>query len=248
MNTIILNLRRMVIRTTLTLLALSLIVSTGVQAIEIQALDLSKELEALSKKHMMSVELVAQDSLEESFAALRGTGIEEKARNRGDRAPNVRLPNALGEIVSLNEALEEGPAVLLFYMGEWCPYCNITLRAYQRPYRRSGANLFAISPENPNNSLSMIEKNNLEFEVLTDRNSKVARKFGISYNMDEALSAISGGMDISEKYDAKRLELPLAATYVIDQDRTIKYAFVNVDYRLRAEPFDVLKVLMALKR
>ena len=242
----------MKIKIILNLLISSLIFSTGViLANSIQPLDLTKQLEALSAKNKMSFDRIVNEALEESFITFRETGIEDRARNIGDRAPNLRLPNALGEMVSINAALDEGPAVVLFYMGEWCPYCNISLRAYQRALpeiQAAGANLFEISPEKPDNSLSMIEKNDLDFEVLTDRNNRIAKKFGISYSVDEALSAISDGIDLKEKNDSRKLELPLVATYVIDQDRIIQYAFINVDYRKRAEPFDVVEVLLALKQ
>ncbi len=199
----------------------------------------------------MSFDRLANEALEDSFITFRETGIEDRARNKGDRAPSLSLPNALGEMVSINEALEEGPAVVLFYMGEWCPYCNISLRAYQRALpeiQAAGANLFAISPEKPDNSLTLIEKNDLGFEVLTDRNSRVAKKFGIAYRVDEALNAISDEIDLKKKNDSRKLELPLTAIYVIDQDRIIQYAFVNVDYRKRAEPFEVVEVLRTLKQ
>ncbi len=118
-------------RIAIILLTFLLTSSTGVIfATNIQPLDLTKQLEALSAKNKMSFDRLAQEALEDSFVTFRETGIEDRARNKGDRAPSLNLPNALGEMVSINEALEEGPAVVLFYMGEWCPYCNISLRAY----------------------------------------------------------------------------------------------------------------------
>ncbi len=239
-------------RIAIILLTFLLTSSAGVVlATNIQPLDLTKQLEALSAKNKMSFDRLAQEALEDSFITFRETGIEDRARNKGDRVPNLSLPNALGEMVSINEALDEGPVVILFYMGEWCPYCNISLRAYQRALpeiEAAGANLFAISPEKPDNSLSLIEKNDLGYKVLTDRNSRVAKKFGIAYRVDEALSAISDEIDLKEKNDSHKLELPLTAIYVIDQDRIIQYAFVNVDYRKRAEPFEIVEVLRTLKQ
>ena len=239
-------------RIAIVVLTIFLTISVGViHANSIQPLDLTNQLEALSAKNRMSFDRIANEALEESFITFRQSGIEDRARNKGDRAPNLSLPNALGEMVSINEALDEGPVVVLFYMGEWCPYCNISLRAYQRALpeiQAAGANLFAISPEKPDRSLTLIEKNDLGYEVLTDRNSRVAKKFGIAYRVDEALDAISDEIDLKEKNDSRKLELPLTAIYVIDQERIIQYAFVNVDYRKRAEPFEVVEVLQALKQ
>ena len=239
-------------RIAIVVITIFLTISAGViHANSIQPLDLTNQLEALSAKNKMSFDRIANEALEESFITFRETGIEDRARNKGDRAPNLRLPNALGEMVSINEALDEGPVVVLFYMGEWCPYCNISLRAYQKALpeiQATGANLFAISPEKPDRSLTLIEKNDLGYEVLTDRNSRVAKKFGIAYRVDEALNAISDEIDLKEKNDSRKLELPLTAIYVIDQDHIIQYAFVNVDYRKRAEPFEIVEVLRTLKQ
>src|ERR1700722_1726878 len=88
-----------------------------------------------------------------------------------ERAPDFTLPNALGEPVGLTPRLAQGPVVLSFYRGEWCPFCNLELRALQARlprFQTYGASLLAISPQTPDHSLSAAEKNELAFDVLSD--------------------------------------------------------------------------------
>ncbi|WP_228479186.1 peroxiredoxin family protein [Flavobacterium soyangense] len=89
----------------------------------------------------------------------------------GDKTPLFELPNALGNTVSLQNYLDKGPVVITFYRGNWCPYCNLVLNAYQRilpEIKALGANLIAISPQKPDSTLDMQEKQSLEFVVLSD--------------------------------------------------------------------------------
>jgi peroxiredoxin len=115
----------------------------------------------------------------------------------------------------------------------------------------AGAELVAVSPVTPDNSLDMAQKNALEFKVLSDVGNKVARDYGIVYKLPERISAFyqKGGMIDLAKYNGDdSLELPLAVTYVIDTDGVIKYAFVDADYRRRAETADVLNEVLKLNR
>jgi peroxiredoxin len=110
----------------------------------------------------------------------------------GDIAPSFTLQNANRREVSLSEVLRKGPAVITFYRGGWCPYCNIQLRAYQQALPEIaalGGQIIAISPQLPDGSLSVAEKNELEFEVLSDVGNRAARSFGLVYSLPEELRA-----------------------------------------------------------
>jgi len=175
----------------------------------------------------------------EGLDAVEQSGILDKAKNIGDKAPNFNLKNAKGEMVSLNDYLSKGPVVLTWYRGGWCPYCNIT--------KAQGANLLALTPEIPDKSISTQEKNNLEFEVLSDVGNKVGETYNIIFKLtEEVATSYQTGFDLHGYNGDESNELPLAATYVIDTSGTIKYAFLDVDYRNRAEPLDILTALKAL--
>jgi peroxiredoxin len=181
---------------------------------------------------------------------LRSNGIVNRALQMGDKAPNFELKNALDQVVKLSWLLENGPVVLTWYRGGWCPYCNMQLRYLQTmlpEFKNANATLVAISPETPDNSLNTKEKNKLEFEVLSDYDNQVAKKFGIAFTLNEELVGIYNGFHKLETFNGiDTNELPIPATYIIDTDYTIKYAFINPDYRERAEPKDLVTVLKRL--
>lgn len=177
--------------------------------------------------------------------------VVENALQVGQTAIDFTLTNANNEQVSLYNQLENGPVVLMWYRGGWCPYCNITLHHMQESlpeFKKYGANLLALSPEVPDSSISTKEKNELEFEVLSDINNEIAYKYSVVYKLtDEVAKMYEAGFGLSDFNGNSTNELPLAATYVIGQDKIIKYAFLDADYRNRAEPADIIEVLKTLK-
>lgn len=189
-----------------------------------------------------------QAIMERHIAQLRD-GLAKTALKVGDRAPSIVLGNAKGETVDVGALLRKGPVIVAFYRGGWCPFCNLELRAFQRiipDIEAAGASLVAISPEKPDDSPSTVEKNALTFEVLSDVGQKVGRAFRLVYDFsDELKSAYNGfGLDIPAKNGtAGEWALPMSATYIIDRDGVIIYAYTDADYRDRADPIDILAVL-----
>ena len=146
-----------------------------------------------------------------------------------------------------------GPVALVFYRGAWCPYCNIHLRALQAALpemQALGASLIAISPQAPDESLSNMEKQELAFDVLSDRGCDVAGAYGVAFALAEELRPIYGALGIAlpEKNAADDWRLPIPATFVIGADGRIAFADVDADYRNRAEPDDILATLTRLRR
>ncbi|MGF1495985.1 MAG: peroxiredoxin-like family protein [Elainellaceae cyanobacterium] len=179
---------------------------------------------------------------------LAKSALVEQALNLGDRIPSFTLPNATGETVDVSELLASGPVVISFYRGGWCPYCNLELRALQQALpeiQALGATLVAVSPETPDSSLTTAEKNELEFQVLSDVGNQVARQFGLVFTLPEDLRPIYAGfgLDIPAHNGDDTFELPLAATYVVAADGTIVHAFVDADYTKRLEPDEIVAAL-----
>ncbi|HJY16496.1 MAG TPA: peroxiredoxin-like family protein [Xanthobacteraceae bacterium] len=189
-----------------------------------------------------------QAIMERHIAQLRN-GLAKTALKVGDRAPSIVLSNARGDTVDVGTLLKRGPVVVAFYRGGWCPFCNLELRAFQRllpDIEAAGASLVAISPEKLDDSLSTAEKNSLTFEVLSDVGQKVGRAFRLVYEFsDELKSAYKEfGLDIPAKNGApSEWALPISATYIIDRDGVITYAYTDADYRDRADPIDILTIL-----
>src|SRR5271169_1277734 len=180
---------------------------------------------------------------------LRSGTISRTMLKVGDHAPAIVLENAKGATVDVGTLLKKGPVIVTFYRGGWCPYCNLELKAYQEilpEITAAGASLVAISPEKPDDTVSTAEKNALTFQVLSDVGQKVGRAFGLVYEFtDELKSAYQGfNLDIPARNGTSgEWALPVSATYVIDRDDLITYAYTGVDYRDRADPRDVLKAL-----
>lgn len=180
------------------------------------------------------------------------TGISKQSLKEGDMIPEFKLPNAKGENVAASDLTSSGPAVISFYRGGWCPYCNLELKALQNSLpeiKDLGAKLVAITPETPDNSMTTSEKNNLEFEVLSDKGNEVARKFGLVFNLAEELKPIydAFGIDIKGHNGDESFTLPMPATYVVDKNGKIIKSFVSEDHTQRMEPSEVISALKGLQ-
>jgi peroxiredoxin len=122
------------------------------------------------------------------------------------------------------------------------------LKAYssaQSEFEKFNAQIAAVSPEIPDSSLSTVEKDSLKFQVLSDAGNKIAKTYGIVYTLPGPIAAVLGETVAAYNADGSAT-LPLAVTYVIDTNRIIRYAFIDPDYRRRAEPSEILKVLQEI--
>ena len=170
----------------------------------------------------------------------------------GDRAPDFSLPDATGRPVSLRERLSTGPVVLVFYRGEWCPYCNTYLRALQAALPEMaarGASLIAVSPQSPDHSLSITEKAGLGFDVLSDVDQAVIRAYRVQFTVPSDLQDLHVNVfnaDLRDHTADRTWQLPVPATFVIDRDGVVRAAHVSADYRTRMEPADIVGALDAL--
>jgi peroxiredoxin len=216
-------------------------------------MSLKAELDAFRSEFMANVAPEVRDAMVRGDMELAASGIAQRALKAGDRAPDFRLPDARGGYVRLRDMLTTGPVVLSFYRGGWCPYCNLELRALQKALpeiTRLGAKLVAVSPQTSDESLSTAEKNDLAFPVLSEVGSATATSFGIAYDLAEELRPIYArvGHALPENNGDESWVLPIPATYVIDRDGTIALGFVDVDYRNRLEPAEILVALQSLSK
>jgi peroxiredoxin len=187
--------------------------------------------------------------MERHIAHLTETGLGRRAKQIGDRAPVIILPDIHGETFDVATLLAKGPVVVTFYRGGWCPFCNLELKAYQSALPRiaaAGASLVAISPEKPDNTAGTAEKNTLTFPVLSDIGQSVGKAFGIVYAFTDELRTAYDGfkLDIPAMNGMPdEWSLPLSATYVIGTDGLLLFADTAVDYRRRTDPLEVLSIL-----
>jgi peroxiredoxin len=185
-------------------------------------------------------------------AALAADGIPVGAVAAGDTLDAFTLPDATGQARTLDELTSEGPAVIVFYRGGWCPYCNLTLRTYERDLLPQlaaySARLVAISPETPDASLTTQERAELTYTVLSDTGAQLAATLGITFDpSEEGLAAQRKlGVDIrTTRADGGTL-LPMPTVLIVDQGHTVRFVDIHPDYTGRTEVTDILAALRAL--
>lgn len=185
----------------------------------------------------------------QGIETVRATDIENSAKQVGDTAIDAQLSGWDGNSVKLSQLWQDGPIVLMWYRGGWCPYCNIQLRAMQQSMDKienAGAKLVVLTPELPEKAKETAETNDLNIVALHDKDSAVARKYGLVFELPAAIvPAYRDKLKLPEYNGSDAMELPLAATYVIDKSGKITYAFLDADYKKRAEPTDVIEAVTA---
>lgn len=213
---------------------------------------LQQELDAFKAEFTRTAPAGRPALYETKIAELRASFAQRQAIGLDDQAPNFTLPNHRGEPVALKDLLGYGPVVVTFYRGGWCPYCNIQLRAYQAALPEMaelGAALVAISPQLPDGSLSTAEANELTFNVLSDVGNEVARSYGLVWALPEELQAAlrSSNKALPPINGDESWELPVPATYVVASDGRVTLAAIDVDYRKRLEPDEILAALRSMR-
>jgi peroxiredoxin len=191
------------------------------------------------------------DIMHRATEELIASGAATRALKAGDIAPLFVLKDPDGKPVPAAELLAQGPLVISFYRGVWCPYCNMELQALQEAlpsFRELGANLVAISPQSPVNSRKSVRTNGLGFPILSDPGNATAAAFGLRFTLPDYLIELYKGLknDLPAFNGDTSWTLPMPGRFVIGQDRVIRYAEVNPDYTQRPEPADMQPVLRHL--
>jgi peroxiredoxin len=183
---------------------------------------------------------------------LATSAAAKHALKEGEQAPDFTLPDARGNAVRLSCLLRQGPVVISFYRGAWCPYCHLALRAYQQALpqlQELGASLVAISPQMPDHSKALVEKLGLTFALVSDVGNQVAREYGLVFTIDKAVRAahLLIGADLPTFNGTDAWDLPMAGTFLVDRSGTVRLAFVDPDFTRRLDPSVVITRLNELK-
>lgn len=192
------------------------------------------------------------DALMGSISAVQQAGTADGALNVGDTIPDFSLQNAHGEQIDIKQCIASGPLVISFYRGAWCPYCNLEIKAqaaHLNQIRELGADLIAISPQVASKAEQQSTALSLNFNILSDVGNQVSKQFGLTFSLTEDVRPV---LDDEFKFDIQghnaddKYELPIPATYIVDQQGVIRFAFVDADYTKRLEPEVILEQLRAL--
>ena len=166
----------------------------------------------------------------------------------GDMAPGFSAKDQDGKTISLKQALKNGPVVMLFYRGQWCPYCNKQMSRFSDSLSMltaKSASVLAITPETAGNVKKTIEKTKSTFPIVEDQGLAIMKMYKVNFAVDEkTIAKYKGyGIDFDNANGSNGANLPVPATYIIGKDGKIKYVFFNTDYRKRASVIDVLNNL-----
>ncbi|MDE1969124.1 MAG: AhpC/TSA family protein [Alphaproteobacteria bacterium] len=184
-------------------------------------------------------------------AHLERTEAAKHALKVGDTLPEFVLPNAEGRLVSSRELLAQGPLVVAFFRGDWCPFCNLTLAALEDALPRietTNARLVAMTPDANGLALRAKHRNSVHYDVLCDIDNGVAMQFGVVYRVpDEYRKFLEDyKCDLGARHGNDMWTLPMPSAFVIDRQGVIRYAFVNGDILVRAEPDEIIAELKKL--
>ncbi|WP_221031221.1 peroxiredoxin-like family protein [Actomonas aquatica] len=188
-------------------------------------------------------------TIEQLIATLVDEGLAREALAPGDTAPDFILADSAGRPTRLKDLLRHGPVVLVFYRGGWCGFCETYLRGLQRALpeiRAAGAELVAISPQLPDPALAFETREDLAFPLLCDLGLKVSTRFGLTYPLPGRVRQVyrQFGIDLAQANGpAGDGQLPLAATYLINPDRTIRAASIDEDPARRLDPAEIVRLL-----
>jgi len=169
----------------------------------------------------------------------------------GDSIPDVKLRTEADQEVSLRELVAEKPTVLIFYRGGWCPFCTRHLSdlvGIETEIKKAGAQLLAISMDKPEKLRETPNRDKLGYRLLSDSEAVAAKAFGIAFQVEDALVRKykeSYQIDLEAASGQTHHILPHPAVFVADTKGTIRFAYVNSDYKVRLEPAKILEQVKA---
>lgn len=208
-----------------------------------------------------------QDAHARSVEDLTRSGIQQRALKPGDAAPNVELQDQNGQAMRSSEFLENGPLIICFFRGRWCPFCIGQMEAMNAilpELHQLGASLAGISPQTVHQSFLMADQHDLQFPLLSDADNQTAREFGIVYSVPDYQQAIYSRAFINLPFinGVPKWELPVPATFILGAEKgrqpekqrateersqaKVLYASADPDYTVRPEPRELVEFIAQL--
>jgi peroxiredoxin len=211
------------------------------------ALTISEQADAIKTSSAGRLPAEVAAVFDAQAAGLRDAGVPEGVAATGTVVSDAALLDAHGGATTLYEVTAGRPAVVVFYRGAWCPYCNVALHTYSeqllKPLAEHGVQLVAVSPQRPDGSLSMQEKHDLAFPVVSDPGNVLAMELGVltTSASQEVLAAQRRlGLDLTEVNADGTAGLPMPTVVLIDADHRIRWIDVHPDYTTRTEVAEIL--------
>src|SRR6188474_1529293 len=165
------------------------------------------------------------------------------------KAPDFKATDQYGNEVRLKDVLKDSLVVLIFYRGQWCPYCKRQLKKLEdslQLIKDKGAKLIAVTTEKNEYILKTIEKTKASYSLLYDKEMKIMKAYAVAFEVDERTVARYKNADIdlaAANGQKDKVYLPVPAVYIINKERTIRYRFFDADYKKQPTVKDILENL-----
>ncbi len=211
---------------------------------------LQDQLNALTEQFASQIPETARAAMKQATQELKESGILSQVIQAGDTLPPFSLTNQNGDTIHSQDLLKEGPLVLSFFRGVWCPYCNLELQALQahaESFRAAKAKIIVISPQLPAYALKTTQDNNTSFDVLSDSENHYAKSLGLAFQLPSTIQELYENFGINlETYNGDTSwQLPMPARIIVHTDGTIRHIEANPDYTTRPDPNETLNILHA---
>jgi peroxiredoxin len=162
------------------------------------------------------------------------------------KAADFKGKDQHGKEIRLRDLIRKGPVVLVFYRGEWCPYCNKFLSRLEDSLsfiREKGATVVAVSPEAPDRISKTVEKTKAQYSILHDEEMKIMKAYEVEYEVPENTLRRyrNTGIKLEESNGKNGNYLPIPAVYIINKDQTVSYRYFDLDYKRRPSVLELLK-------
>lgn len=214
-------------------------------AISIASVNASGNLENKinEKKAASSIPPEVRAEFERATKELKESGIEKSATTVGATVPNFKIGKK-----TIKDFYQDGPVVVTFYRGGWCPYCMLQLQEFEKFYsqiQKKGGKLIALAPDLEKEIKKTKKKFSLTFPIYPDKDNHIAKQFGIAFKVDQKVEELyqKFGINLEASQGNKNKELPMPGTYVINKEGKIVYAFIDADYTKRADPEKLLEYI-----
>ncbi|HBA36177.1 MAG TPA: hypothetical protein DCZ12_18805 [Gammaproteobacteria bacterium] len=213
-------------------------------------MNLADQIAQLNRANCDSLDTQTIAILQRATIELRQSGILEDCLQNKETPPDFAFITADQEHATLYTLLETGPVLINFFRGFWCDFCSAELAAYrnvQSAIHRLGVHCLHVSPQAINNP-ALEEALTQHGQFIHDTDNRIARQFGLVYELNEALKTIfkDWGLQLQDIHNSEKWELPIPATYLIKQDRKIFFNYVEADFKKRIDPEELLEIIKSL--
>jgi peroxiredoxin len=204
---------------------------------------LQEKLDAKAKVFANKAPEKVKKMMSDFNASLVEQKLEEGVIKVGERIPRIKVRRD-----DLRDILKNGPVILHFYRGGWCPYCMLELKEYQKhlaEIKKKGARLIVMGPDTKLQIELTKRKHKLTMDIYRDEENKIAKKLGLVFKLSKEVDIFyrKKGINLKAFQGNDKKELPMPGTFVIDKKGVVRFAYAQIDYKTRAEPTEVIKAI-----